>query len=170
MFYKTQLSWGSFCWTPTSFFQPKPNPITSIIQIRSFAFLHECTDHSSDCWRKRLSNRSSPADWHLNGTVFGDEEVFRLQVSMTNHIHVDVGHSTPWWKLHWKKMLKWSLKTFQVASLVSTLLIILGVKWKPCDFVKLQTWSAWRAGLQCVHWRCQPGESQKVCVRYGTVL
>ncbi len=39
--------------------------------------------------------RSNPVGWHLNGAVFGDKEVFRLQVSMTNHIHVDVGDSTP---------------------------------------------------------------------------
>jgi len=32
---------------------------------------------------------------HLNRTFLGDEEVFGLQVSMTNHVHVDVGNSTP---------------------------------------------------------------------------
>ena len=70
-----------------------------------------------------------------------------------------------------KKDAQMISQVFQVASLVSTLLIILGVKWKPCDFVKLQTWSAWRAGLQCVHWRCQPGESKKSWCQiwYGVV-
>mmetsp|Transcript_32269 Transcript_32269/g.69735 ORF Transcript_32269/g.69735 Transcript_32269/m.69735 type:complete len:289 (-) Transcript_32269:304-1170(-) len=42
--------------------------------------------------------RSSKVDeFHLpilNRTFLGDEEVFGLQVSMTNHVHVDVGNST----------------------------------------------------------------------------
>jgi hypothetical protein len=32
---------------------------------------------------------------HQNRTFLGDEEVLGLQVSMTNHVHVDVGNSTP---------------------------------------------------------------------------
>lgn len=31
----------------------------------------------------------------LNGTFLGDEEVFGLQVPVANHVHVDVGNSTP---------------------------------------------------------------------------